>query len=117
MIVVAVDVTSAGGVHQHVIARQQRRGLRPDVGEYQARGFLHRVARQAHAILQCAVGFFAGCFQTTALRIEEPTVVTAAYAVGLDAAVLHGRAAVRALRFDHADRAAAVAEQDEILAK
>ena len=89
---------------------------RAHIGEDETRGFAHRIGAVEQAVLQCAVRRFAGRFEDRAVDIEQPAVIAAADPLVGNQAEFERSAAMRAMQFEKAHRAAAVAEGDEILA-
>ena len=100
-----------------VIERDQRGRERPEVRPEQAAEFLHRVARRRDLVLEVGAFGFVGLLEAAAGAVELPAVIGAADAVFGRDAVRHRCAAVRAELADQAERAAAVLEEDEVLAE
>jgi hypothetical protein len=76
----------------------------------------HRVGRLLDAAAQLAGGGLGGGLQAVALGVEQPAVEGAADAAVLEPAKCEVGAAVWTVAVEHAELAALVAEQDEVLA-
>jgi len=75
-------------------------------------GFVDRVGAVEQPILQPAGWRLAGGFEDRAVDIEQPAVIAAAYPLVADEPEFQRCAAVRAMQFEQAGRAAAVAKGD-----
>jgi hypothetical protein len=98
---------------QHVVLRQQRRGLGPEIAEDQAAELLGAIRLERDLVLEGAGLGLGRLLQATAGPIVEPAVIRAAQAVLLDAAVVEGDAAVRAAQLPERRRAAGAAVQHQ----
>ena len=112
------DLLVVAQVLEDVVAGEYRLAVgRAHVGEDQAVVLLHRVPGLPVVGPVAAPVGLAGLVQAGAVGGEQPAVVGAADPVVLDPAVVEGGAPVAAAGLDEAGPAAAVAEQDQVLAE
>jgi len=105
------------GPHEYLVARQQRRGQRPEIGEDEAAQLLYGVGLQLDLVLEARADRLRRLVEAVAVHVEEPAVVGAADAFGLGHAVGKVGLAVGARRLDKPDLARGAPEQHEILAE
>src|SRR6185437_4450742 len=103
--------------HQYVPARQQRRGIRADVGENNSSELLSFVSFLPDAILKCALRWLAGCLENLSINVVEPAVIAAAQAAVFDMAEFERSAAMRATKREQSDSAPIVAKDYQIFAQ
>src|SRR6185312_5147744 len=103
---------------EHVPARQHRLVLgRAEISEDQPIALFDRIPGLAHVVAMLAELGLARLLEAMSLGIEEPAVIAAADAALLDLAVIERGAAMSAARIEQPRPAAAVAEEDQILAE
>ena len=114
----APDVAQHALPDKEVVAREERRGLGPEVREDEAAELLRAVGRASkRARAAAAVAALRGQLEAAAARRELEPVVRAADALGVDDAEAERRAPVRAVLLEQAELARAGAEDDEVLAE
>src|SRR4029078_3866654 len=89
---------------------------RSHVGEHNAGILMRGIGAVAQPVLQRTVGRLAWGLEDRPIRREQPGVIAAAGALGVDQAELQRRAAVRAMQLQQPDGTALVTEGDEVLA-
>src|ERR1700733_14922169 len=87
------------------------------VGKHQAVALFDGIPGLPRVLTMAAAIGLAWLVQTTSLRIEQPTVITAADAVGFDAAVIQTRTPMHTAGIEHPGAAVAVPEQHQLLAQ
>ena len=103
--------------HKAIEARQQRPGLRAEVGKQQAAQFLHRIGVGGDLVAEGAVVRLVGLIQAFALGAELPAVIRAANPVLGGNTVRKRGPAVRTLLGDQTQPPLPVLEQHQILAQ
>jgi hypothetical protein len=71
----------------------------------------------ADTIFECAVRRLGGLLQTTASRVVEPAVITAANSLIFDPSKFEGSAAMGAVQFEQAEMSRAIPKKDEVFAQ
>ncbi|MNS70331.1 hypothetical protein D3C72_1036730 [compost metagenome] len=113
----ALEREGVGVGRDEAVEVGEGRGLAlADVREDDAGLLDHRVGRLLDAAAQLAGGGLGRSFQAVALGVEQPAVEGAADAAVFQPAEGQVGAAVRAVAVEHAELAALVAEQHEVLA-
>ncbi len=100
--------------------RQAGRGIGAHVGPQEASERTHRIGLDGDLVPVAGLGIgdvVVGLLEAAPVRPEQPAMVVAAQAAGLDIAIAQVRAAVRAMAVDEAEGARQVLEQGEILAQ
>ena len=106
--------------NQQVPTGQQGNWQRPQIGEYQAAQFLHRVSGGGYFVfegLERVLFSFIGLIQATAFVVEEPAMIRAAQSVIVGHAVDQVYFSVWALVADESIPALPVFVQDQILSQ
>jgi hypothetical protein len=90
---------------------------RTHIREHQSLVLTNRIGAMEKAVLQCAVGRLSRGFEDRAVNVEQPAVIAAADPLFSDQAEFQRGAPMRAVQLQQANRPAAVAKGDEVLAQ
>src|SRR5947208_737456 len=88
---------------------------RSEIAENEAVRFMRRIGAVTQLVIQRAVSRLPRGFQDRAVDVEQPPMIAAAYPLRADEAEFERGAAMRAVQFQQTDRAALIAERDQIL--
>jgi hypothetical protein len=87
------------------------------IGKDDAAVLMGRIGPVIQPVFQRAVSRFAGRLEDCPVRREQPAMVAASYARGVDQPVLQRRAAMRTMQLQETDGAAPVAKHHQFLAE
>src|SRR5688500_17511325 len=91
---VAGKLALAVVAHEKMIVGQLRRRAGAHIRPDYAAKLAYLVSRQANLVFEITVRRLAGLFQTSAVHIEHPAMITTANAAGFDPAVIERSAAM-----------------------